>query len=309
MTHVCVSIVGFRNAADIVLCLKALERSTHTDFHVVVCENGGEQAFTDLRQATGGFLAGGQAVHVINAGANLGYAGGVNRAMAFSPDASAWWILNPDTQPEPEALAAALARLQGGDCAAVGSTVYLPDGTVQSHAGIWRSWFARAVSVGHGTPLAAPTDVTSIEREQSYLNGACMLVDRKFMSTVGPMREDYFLYCEEVEWFLRATTLGLRMGFAPASRVLHEGGATTGSYADIRHRPKTPIYLNERNRLLVTRDCYPGRLPVVALGALAVLLLKYGRRRAWLQVGYALSGWLAGLTNRRGPPAWLNAAG
>ena len=307
MPHVCVSIVGFRNAADIAQCLRALERSTHADFEVVICENGGQAAFDDLRRSTPERLRGGQGVRIVNAGANLGYAGGVNRAMAEAAGADCWWILNPDTEPEPDALAAALARLQVGDCAAVGSTVYLPDGTVQSHAGVWRPWLARAVSVGHGTPLAVPANAAAVEQAQSYLNGACMLIGREFMAAIGPMREDYFLYCEEVEWFLRASAKGLRMGFAPASRVLHEGGATTGSYAAIRERPKTPVYLNERNRLLVTRDCFAGRLPLVAVGALAVLVLKYGRRGAWRQMGYALSGWLAGLANRRGPPEWLSA--
>lgn len=304
--HVSVSIVGFRNPSDIARCLSALERSTHSDFDVVICENGGQQAFEILRKATPEHLPSGQAVRIVNSGANLGYAGGVNRAMSEAPDADAWWILNPDTEPQPEALAAALERLQAGDCEAVGSTVYLPDGSIQSHGGLWRPWLARAVSLGHGTPLAIPADKAFIEGSQSYLNGACVLVGRTFMSSVGPMREDYFLYCEEVAWFLRASALGLRMGFAPSSQVLHEGGATTGSYAAIRQRPKIPVYLNERNRLLVTRDYFPRRLPIAALGALVLLSLKYGRHGAWRQLGYAFSGWLAGLADWRGPPKWMD---
>ena len=63
-----------------------------------------------------------------------------------------------------------------------------------------------------------------------------------------------------------------------------------------------PIYLNERNQILVTRDRFPARLPITAVGALAILLLRYGRRGAWRQLGYALNGWWAGLRNRRGPP-------
>lgn len=305
MPHVSVLIVGFRNPDDIRLCLGALARSTHADFDVVICENGGDAAYAALVAVLPTQLSSGQPVRAVNAGGNLGYAGGVNRAMSETPQVDAWWILNPDTEPEPRALEAALARLAVGDCEAVGSTVYLGDGTVQSHGGVWRDWLARAVSIGHGNPLAMPADAAAVERTQSYLNGACMLVDRAFLTKVGPLREEYFLYCEEVEWFLRATAMGLRMGFAPESRVLHAGGATTGSYAAIRERPKTPVYLNERNRLLVTRDCFPGRLPVVAVGALAVLMLKYGRRRAWRQLGYALAGWAAGLANRRGPPAWI----
>jgi hypothetical protein len=203
-------------------------------------------------------------------------------------------------------MTALLERLAQGDCDAVGCTVYLPDGTVQSHGGAWRPWLARAVSIGHGSALDEAVDPRGVERAQSYLNGAAMLVSRRFVETVGPMREEYFLYCEEVEWCLRGLAKGMRLGFAPAARVLHEAGTTTGSYDEMRRRPKPPIYLNERNKLLTTRDCFPARLPVAAAASLVLALLRFGRRRAWRQLGYALSGWLAGLRNERGAPAWMN---
>lgn len=119
------------------------------------------------------------------------------------------------------------------------------------------------------------------------------------------MREDYFLYCEEVEWFLRGNTLGMRLGYAPAARVRHHAGTTTGSGAAVREMPRTPVYLNERNRILLTRDRRPALLPIVIPSAILVILARYARRGAWTQVGYALSGWLAGVRNRRGRPSWI----
>ncbi|MCW5758147.1 MAG: glycosyltransferase [Phenylobacterium sp.] len=118
--HVAIAIVGFRNAGDIVACLHALESSEHTDFEVVICENGGAAAFDALQAALPARLGGGQPVRIIMAEGNVGYAGGVNRAMAAAPDADAWWVLNPDTEAEPGALgawcaaAAAAGRLRGG---------------------------------------------------------------------------------------------------------------------------------------------------------------------------------------------------
>jgi N-acetylglucosaminyl-diphospho-decaprenol L-rhamnosyltransferase len=303
--HVAVVIVGFRNPGDIQDCLEALAASTHTDFEVSICENGGAEAFRALKAVIPETLPGGQPVRIVQAPRNLGYAGGVNLGMAQAPHADAWWILNPDTTPESGALAACLARLAPGDCEAVGCTVYVPGGMVQSHGGRWQAPFARAVLLGFGASMSDPVDVAELERRQTFLNGACMLVSRRFLEIVGPMREEYFLYCEEVEWFLRAARRGVRLGYAPAARVKHNPGTTTGSWAGVRTTPKTPIYLNERNRLLVTRDIAPVFMPVAALAALAVLLIRFGRRRAWRQVGYAWQGWVAGLLNRRGPPGWI----
>lgn len=304
--HVAVVIVGYRNVADVAACIAALERSTYSQFEVVVCENGGAEAHEALVRALPQQLADGQKIQVIAAPHNLGYGGGVNLGLAATPMADAWWVLNPDTEAEPGAMAANVARLSQGDCEAVGGTIYLSTGKVQSYGGEWQAWLARAVSVGYGHRIDDPVDVAGIEAQQSYLNGASMFVGRRFLEVAGPMREDYFLYCEEVEWFLRAKARGLRLGFAQDARVLHYAGTTTGSYDDFRSRPRMPVYLGERNKLLVTWDCFPLRLPVVALMALALIFVRFGRMHAWAQIGYAVTGWAAGLAGRRGVPAWAS---
>lgn len=303
--HVAVSIVGFRNRDDIVRCLEALEQSTHADFEVIICENGGPEAFAALSAVLPDRLAGGQLVRAVLADRNLGYAGGVNVCLSETPAADAWWVLNPDTQPGPDALALKIARLAAGDCDAVGSTIFLSDGRVQSHGGHWSPWLARSVSIGHGSPLAHLPDPSAIEGRQNYLNGASMLIGRRFLEVVGPMREDYFLYCEEVEWCLRGVQRGMRLGFAPNARVLHFVGTTTGSYDQITRRPRTPVYLNERNKMLTTWDRYPTRMPVAALSSLALIFIRFGRAGAWRQIGYGLAGWAAGLARVRGVPKWL----
>lgn len=303
--HVAVIIVAFRNPGDVARCLSALSGSTHSDFRVVIVENGGPDAFATLQARTPATLVEGQSVEVILASGNLGYGGGVNVGLAAAPHADAVWVLNPDTEVEPEAMAACVERLNAGDCDAVGSPILLPSGMVQSYGGRWELPLARAVSIGFGRSAGEPIDGAAIEREQNYLNGASMFLGRHFLEVVGPMREDYFLYCEEVEWFLRPAARNMRLGFAAGARVLHHAGTTTGSYDDIRRKPKTPIYLSERNRILLTRECAPALLPIAAISALALIVLRFGRRGAWVQMGYGISGWLAGLRGLRGPPAWL----
>ncbi|MET0270538.1 MAG: glycosyltransferase family 2 protein [Sphingomonas sp.] len=303
--HVAICIVGFRNPADIGHCLKALERATHADFSVVICENGGIEAHAILTGQLPERLAGGQPVEVIAAPGNLGYAGGVNVAMRASPTADAWWVLNPDAEPDEGALAALVARLSEGDAAGVGGTLYHADGRVQGHGGRWRSWLARAESIGNGDALSDPPARADVEARLDYLLGGSMMVDRRFVDAAGLMREDYFLYAEEIEWCLRARARGLKLGFAPAALVRHGQGSTTGSAVSIARRPRLPIYLDERNKLNVVRDTTPARLPVAIVGAFAMLLLRFGRRGAWRPLGHGLAGWAAGIANRRGLPPWM----
>ncbi|KAA9013016.1 glycosyltransferase family 2 protein [Sphingobium limneticum] len=300
--HVCVCIVGYRNAPEIQGCLDALSGCDHHDFQVVICENGGSQAYEALVTLLPGSLNGGQPVTILAAPGNLGYAGGVNHCITSASSADAWWIVNPDTRPQSAALGALVERLQRGDCEAAGSLLYHADGKVQAYGGRWKPWMARCESIGHGRNSADPIEADRVEAGMNYLLGASMLMSRQYVEAVGLMREDYFLYAEEVEWCLRGRHLGMRLGFAPGSRVLHGQGGTTGSARAMKQRPRLPIYLDERNKLNVVRDTSPAKLPVAVTLSLAMLFLRFARRGAWKQLGYGLSGWMAGLRNKRGIP-------
>jgi len=299
--RVAIAIVSYRSHGDLGPCLAALAQSDHRDFEVIICENGGREAYEAL-SALPTELAGGQAVRAVLADRNLGYAGGVNRCIAEAPSAEAWWILNPDTEAHPRALAEMVARLERGDCDAVGCTVGLGAGRIQSYGGLWRRQVARAVSLGYGASVEASVDADAVEQAQNYLNGASMLVGRRFVEATGLMREDYFLYCEEVEWCLRGIEAGMKLGFAPDAFVLHHHGTSTGNSTSLRDRSALSVYLDERNKILVTRDRFPSWLLPATLAALALLLLRFARARAWRQLRQALRGWLAGVRGDRGPP-------
>ena len=131
--RVVIAIVSTNDVHNVVGCLQSLTRSTYPSFRVVVCENGGVEAFeraagalaeapfltrdpsprpaaadTAWTQGHADFhLAdGGQPVTLLRSTANLGYAGGVNACIAAVANTpwDAVWVLNPDTFPEPDAL-------------------------------------------------------------------------------------------------------------------------------------------------------------------------------------------------------------
>lgn len=299
--HVAVAIVGYRNADDVCACVAALARSTHGDFEVVICENGGGDAFEALRKTLPPRLPDGQPVRLIQAPANGGFASGVNICIGAAPQADAWWILNPDTEAAPGALAALTFRLtQGFD--AVGGTLYFQNKRVQSHGGVWRSWLGRAESIGYGDGLDSVPDTAAIERRLNYLSGASMLVSRRFLERAGTMPEDFFLYGEEVDWCLTAQARGLRLGFAAGAQVLHRQGTTTGTTQQQSTRSWLSVYLDERNKIAITKRHFPARLAVAAIAALLLIALRYLRKGAWRQFGYGVSGWFAGLRGESGPP-------
>lgn len=319
-------IVSYRSGDDIRTLLDALALQTHRDLSVHVCENGGGQAYDDLLHAleAGGYaiaearpnlqkrvcraattrLTSGASVSLYEATDNLGYAGGVNLCIDNLGERgwSAIWIINPDTIPATDALAELLRHQREGDYGIVGGRlIYSGTGKVQCYGGTWRRWMARGLNLGFNAPADADPDIGTIEAEMDYVSGACMLVTRGYIETVGRMREDYFLYCEEVDWCARRGSF--RLGFASSARIDHGHGATIGSHRDRRQRSRLSVYLDERNKLLLTRHLFPAIYPLV-LGTTLLLTAQYLRHGAVANFGHALSGWWAGLTGEIGRPGW-----
>ena len=317
-------IVGFRCEDDIVQCLQSVAALDGGQFSIRICENGGPTSFRALTAALGqafgpgqpdGYrservddaqrfaLAGGIPVHAYRASGNLGYAGGVNAVLdCIAPDA-AWdsiWILNPDTQPMPDALEALRRRAAEGGYGVVGSRMILTrSNTIQMYAGRWRRTMARGYNIGLGAAADALPNVSKIEAVMDYVCGASMYVTRDFITKVGQMDERYFLYAEEVDWCFRRGAF--KLGYAHDSVVHHAHGATIGSSHDRRSRSSLSVYLDERSKILFTQRFFPKLYPLVIVSTF-LLAAQYLKAGAFKNYGVALAGWWAGLRGEHGFP-------
>lgn len=322
---VLIAIVTYRNSEDVSSCLSALAKLKERRFEVSICENGGDSAFANLIQAvsphvdfadqstpiieprivrtvTAHLKPNGQKICLHQAACNLGYAGGVNLTLRqFEQERwSAVWILNPDTEPHPDSLSALLARARDGYSVVGGRMVLVSTKRIQSYGGHWRSLIARGLNIGMHAPSDAMPDIHAIESALDYVSGASLLATRAFVDDVGPMDERYFLYCEEVDWCLRRKHH--RLGYAHEAMVFHAHGSTIGSHSIRSKRSALSVYLDERNRHLLTRRFFPTLYPLVAITTL-VLTLQYLAAGAGRNFLVALSGWLAGVRGDEGMPA------
>ncbi len=285
--HVVIAIVGYRDPDDIRGCLKALSRSRHSNFSIEICENGGVAAYEALIAAMGDIAI-------------------LDICLAEVADGPKWdaiWILNPDTEPDPDALAALVAKSREKDYAIIGSRLLVKrTGRVQLYGGRWRPWIARGFNIGFNAPSESTPDVAAVEREMTYVNGAAMFVPRAFIERVGPMDERYFLYCDEIDWCWRRGSAPL--GYAHDSIVLHAHGSTIGSSHSRQDRSALSVYLEERNKLLFTRRFYPVLYPLVVVSTL-LLTGQYLAEGAHANFRVALAGWRAGIRGETGMPGWF----
>lgn len=225
-------------------------------------------------------------VTLLESSANCGFAGGVNLGLADlarRPELQHFWVLNPDSMVPPEAMTALANRLNGiGPYALMGGRVtYLdqPDriqidgGTIDRKTGVTGN-----INLGCSHAETPPPDVAELD----FIMGASMVASRAFYEDAGPMREDYFLYYEEVDWAMRRGTLPLL--YCPGLRIYHRAGSAIGSPKHGRPASPFSLYFKHRSRMRFIRRFLPRSLwrgYAYSLAYAARLLWRRAPTEAW----------------------------
>lgn len=127
--------------------------------------------------------------------ANLGSSGGSNR-LAEGSSEDFILVLNPDTYPAPTLLARMLALFHDPSVGAVDA---------------------------HQVPLEHPKDFDPVTGDTSWLSGSCMLVRSDvFRAVSGFDDQNFFLYCDDVDFSWRVRLRGLRTVHEPRAVVFHD---------------------------------------------------------------------------------------
>lgn len=324
--RVIVSIVAMGGAAMVVDCVRAILAGETLPMTVVIVENGGREALqrlqyeldasgllgtsgseatiSGIRFAPHGGENGRPTILLCDPGSNLGYAGGNNVAIEQAPVANwdAVWVLNPDTIPEPHALAALIERAEETKAGIVGSRlIFTASGRVQTWGGMrWSLWLGRGRYLGFLREAEKLPDIAAVERRMDFVSGASMYVTRRFVEAVGPMDHAFFMYGEDVDWCLRGRRQGFRLAYAHGSVVRHIHGATAGSSRVRAKRSAFSIYFCERNKVLLMRKHLGALAPLAIAGAGFASIEYLVRTRSPRQFMTALRGWWAGARGETG---------
>jgi hypothetical protein len=162
---------------------------------------------------------------------NLGFGAGNNTGMRAA-SGRYFLLLNADAWLTGDALDRLVAFAdEHPEAAVVGPRLLNPDGTLQrsvrGYPTPWRLateyFFLRKLaprSKLFNAFFGAGFDHESV-REAEFLGGACLLVRRDAVDSIGGFDEDYFLMSEEVDWCYRFRQAGWKVLFYPGAEVFH----------------------------------------------------------------------------------------
>ncbi|HSS80628.1 MAG TPA: glycosyltransferase family 2 protein [Gaiellaceae bacterium] len=270
-----VVVVAYRSGPSLQRCLSAV-CDDRPDAEVIVVDNGGAEPGRD------------QAL-VVEAGGNLGYAGGAALG-ASKASGDVLVFLNQDTVVERGALEALAGTLEDTTVGIAMARLRLLDrpellnsgGTVVHLSGI--AWAGRFEQPVEG--LATREDVPAP-------SGAALAIRRELYDELGGFSPELFMYLEDLELGWRARLHGLNVVVEPGADVLHE-------YEFSRNADK--LALLERNRLVFVLSAYSLRLLLLlgpVLFAVELAMLGLSTRQRWLGGKVRGYGWLLAR------PRWL----
>lgn len=237
-----VIIVNYNGRAFLERCLDAVRAQTYAAFDALVVDNGSTDGSREQAERFG------NPVRVLALPQNRGFAA-ANNAGARAVQGDWVALLNNDAFPEPGWLTAlAQAAATSAEVGLVASQMVFdarPEminstGVCIDRAGVvWdRSGGAPADPAGPITPVFGPSAGAALYR-------------RDVWESLGGLREDYFMYFEDVDLAFHARWRGARSVLAPAAVVRHRHSATIGQASPAK------TYWLARNKWLLLARNYP----------------------------------------------------
>jgi hypothetical protein len=212
-------------AAEAVAALRRELAADSLDAELILVDNGNDDAGKRRLAAL--------PVRYVDAGENLGYAGGVNLGVAQT---SAEWlmVMNPDVLVLPGCLRALLGALRDG-YAVAGPRFYWDSGRrlllppTEPRRRRDEIWAALAQRGGGLARLARRRFRAHARRHwraiaplrSASLAGSLLAFHRSVWERVGPFDASFRLYFEETEWLRRVVEAGMRPGYVPAAEAVH----------------------------------------------------------------------------------------
>ncbi len=233
-----VAIVTHQSVQHIGRCLNSVEASTGVSLgRVAVVDN----ASTDGTCAV--IAEEFPSVDLTESRTNLGFSSATNLA-ASRGDSEFLLALNPDVWLEPDTLQILIAKMRSNpEIGISGCRLVLPDGS-EDHAAR-RSFPTPLSALSHFAGISKRRKAPRAMREYlapaaagggqvDAVNGALMLIRRKWFEDLGGFDERYWMYMEDLDLCWRFAERNRLTWFVPETEAVHVKGASSGRFRPLR---------------------------------------------------------------------------
>ena len=226
--------INYYSASLIARLIQSLPPNQVIAYQIVIVNNSPEDL--SLSQLNG------DSVHILEAKANIGFAGGCNLGLnwiyAQNPKAIAW-IINPDTYLPPNTLEKLPALFANHPhLSLVGTLIYTPAQEI---------WFAGGRFMPHWGAIFS-TDLLSSHPDSPYVTcdwvSACSLIlNLRHFPSCPQFDPAYFLYYEDFDFCRRYASQGHQITITNQLSVVHQPSSITNRHMAQKLKHSTYSYL------------------------------------------------------------------
>lgn len=247
-------IVVYKNGSDFRACVQQLSK-INTIRRIIVVDNSYHEIGSCISEISEVIID--KLSHIIPP-YNLGYSGGNNFGIksARGFDAKKILVCNPDVFIDSEALIGLTHEMTAKSIHLLSPFMVEPDtaGDIREfRLPGWDLWLGRGVLQ---IPPGAPRG-----RFLPSFYGACFIADVEVFDDVGPLSEDFFLYCEEIDYCLRMKDSDFRWGISDNWGVNHDRGSSI-SPAGSPGKSAISLMHSSRSAIILGRKYWPVRVVI-----------------------------------------------
>lgn len=285
--EVAIIILNWNNYDDTATCLDSIANLHYQNYRVILVDNGSTDGSNKrLKEEYAG-----RGYTFLENNRNLGFAHGNNRGieLARSDQADYVLLLNNDTVVTSDFLGELVETAEESpEIGIVGPKVLnRSDGQVQSTGFRQSELF----------PFYKRDGPTDRKWRCDYVHGCSVLISEEVFESIGLLDEDYFLYVEERDFYMRAKLAGFDIVMNPDAIIYHEGmGSTSGTLTEIA------AYWKVRNLFRCWRKNLPPYFLLTFVPYMTIFtiyhlrLYELPKERYQSIIQAILKAWVAGLT-------------
>ncbi len=230
--------VNYNSTDSLITCLESIQTVfSFSDLNIWVWDNHSKDEPSRIPHCFPN-------VKLLSDGRNIGFGAAVNRLISKSK-APFVMLLNPDTAFNDGRFSNLLNYIKDHpDVGVIGLRILNPDGSLQESArsfpNILSGLFGRTSLLTRLFPhnrfsrknlLSGAVEESGTPVDVDWVSGACMIVRRKAIETVGGMDERFFMYWEDADWCRRMWRKRWRVVYFPGASLYHSVGQSSRTRA------------------------------------------------------------------------------
>jgi GT2 family glycosyltransferase len=232
-----IGIVNYNGGSELSRCIQTILELEMVDVRIFIADNAStDNSVTEAKAKFSGCT-------YFTLEKNIGYAGACNYLLPHL-NAEIVVLCNMDLEFDPDWGKELLRCFAENPQAASVSTAVYEKETGKLYSG--------GVFFYHDLyPLSSETLQSTEPYDVFGSYGAVMAFRRNVFDKAGLFDEDYFLFFEETEFYLRMNVFGLKTIFCPPAKVYHHRSVSTIRYSPLK------LYYSERNRIMTAYKYFP----------------------------------------------------